>query len=390
MKNRQALLKRIDDLTPEILEVSSYIHSRPELGYKELKAAAYLESMLSRQGFQVEHPLPDIPTALRASRSAGSGKPAIGFIAEYDALPSIGHGCGHNLIAASAYGASVALASSLERVEGSVWFFGTPAEEYDGGKIPMLSAGVFKPVDAVMMMHPECIYLVNTMSLALDALQVRFRGKAAHASATPHEGINALDAVILFFNAINALRQQVKPEVRIHGIITKGGTYPNIIPDITEAQIYVRALDRSYLDRVAEKVRNCARGAARATGCTVRIKPFERSMDNLINNSVLSGLMEKNLREIGIHDIAEEDLEPGSTDFGNVSHKVPSLYIYAATAPKGSSLHTREFTKLSITPAAHQSTLNAVKAMALTGLDLLIEPAVVKEIKTEFSEKHSQ
>lgn len=217
-----------------------------------------------------------------------------------------------------------------------------------------------------------------------------FAGKAAHASATPHEGINALDAVILFFNAINALRQQVKPEVRIHGIITKGGTYPNIIPDITEAQIYVRALDRSYLDRVAEKVRNCARGAARATGCTVRIKPFERSMDNLINNSVLSGLMEKNLREIGIHDIAEEDLEPGSTDFGNVSHKVPSLYIYAATAPKGSSLHTREFTKLSITPAAHQSTLNAVKAMALTGLDLLIEPAVVKEIKTEFSEKHSQ
>jgi len=384
MNNRQALLKRIDELTPEILEVSGYIHSRPEPGYKEFKAAAFLESMLSRHGFLVEHPMPDIPTALRASRGAGSGKPAIGFIAEYDALPSIGHGCGHNLIAASAYGASVALASSLERVAGSVWFFGTPAEEYDGGKIPMLSAGIFKTVDAVMMMHPECIYLVNTMSLALDALQVRFRGKAAHASATPHEGINALDAVILFFNAINALRQQVKPDVRIHGIITRGGTYPNIIPDITEAQIYVRACDRSYLDTVTEKVRNCASGAARATGCTVRIKPFERSMDNLINNRVLAGLMEKNLHELGIDEIAEEDLEPGSTDFGNVSHEVPSLYIYAATAPKGSSLHTRGFTRLSITPAAHQSTLNAVKAMALTGLDLFSDPELIREVKAEF------
>jgi amidohydrolase len=388
MTDRDALLKRIDELAAEMIEVSSSIHSRPELGYREVKAAALMESMLKRHGFTVERPLADIPTALRAFRSAGSGKPAIAFIAEYDALPSIGHGCGHNLIAASAFGASVALASSLEKLEGSVWLYGTPAEEYDGGKIPMLSAGLFDNIDAVMMMHPECIYLVNTMSLALDALQIRFSGKEAHASATPHEGINALDAVILLFNAINALRQQVKPEVRIHGIITKGGTYPNIIPDITEAQIYVRASDRTYLDTVTEKVRNCARGAARATGCRVTIKPFERSMDNLINNSVMAGLLRTNLNETGIHDIAEEDLEPGSTDFGNVSHKVPSLYMYAATAPKGSSLHTREFAKLSITPAAHQGMLNSVKAMALTGLDLLKSPELVAELKKEFSGRY--
>jgi amidohydrolase len=381
MDRKKKLCAYVDSLAADLVEVSTFIHRNPESGYQEFKASALLMERLRKHGFSVEQPLEKMPTAFKARYGSSLGRPAIGFMAEYDALPEIGHGCGHNLIAASAYGAALALVPSIREFGGSVWLFGTPAEEYDGGKIPMLEEGIFDSLDAAMMMHPECLYMVNTSALAMDALHFHFLGKAAHASATPHEGINALDAVIQLFNGINALRQHLRPEARVHGIITRGGNYPNIIPDHTEAKIYVRAPERAYLDGVTRKVKNCARGAAKATGCRLKISSFERSFDNIRNNPVIARLVHDNLSWLGVEEIAPFDMEPGSTDFGNVSQKIPSVYIYAATAPKGSSLHTKEFAKLSLAPMAHEALIISVKAMALTALNLLENPALVKELR---------
>ncbi|MDQ7823581.1 MAG: M20 family metallopeptidase [Candidatus Eremiobacteraeota bacterium] len=384
MDIKDRIIQRVDSLSGEIVAVSRYIHRNPEEGYKEFKASKYLHEKLESQGFTVEHPMKSIPTALRAAPAGRRGKPAVGFMAEYDCLPGIGHGCGHNLIAASAFGAAAAMAPFLEETGGSVWFFGTPAEEYDGGKIPMLAEGVFAPIDVALEMHPECLWMVNTITLAMDALEIQFRGRAAHAACAPHEGVNALDAMITFFNAVNALRQQVKPDIRIHGIITHGGTYPNIIPDFTAARFYVRSMKRCDLGIVTEKMKNCARGAAKATGCRLKIKSFERSMDDMFNNPVVMGLLEENLGRLGVTDIAREDLEPGSTDFGNVSHVVPSVYMYAATAPPGKPLHTKEFARLSATEPAHESLILSVKAMALTACDLLTDGALLKRVQEAF------
>lgn len=387
MNIREKLLGHIDSLTDEILEMSNYIHKRPEEGYEEHQAVGHLASGLRSHGFTVEMPVADIPTALRAFCGGKSAKPSIGFIAEYDALPEIGHGCGHNLIAASAFGAAIGLAPFLKETGGSIYLYGTPAEESDGGKIPMLEKNVFDPIDVAIMMHPESMYMVNTSALALDALRFNFRGKASHAAATPHQGINALDAVIQLFNNVNALRQQLKPDVRVHGIISKGGTWPNIIPDKTEAHFYVRAEERIYLSSVTEKVINCAKGAAKATGCSLRITRFERSMDNIINNPVLSGVVEEQMRSLGVLNIREKDDVPGSTDFGNVSHRVPSAYFYCATAPEGTPLHTKEFARLSNTTEAHRALMLSIKVLALTALELLRKPELVKRAHELFSHR---
>lgn len=385
MDLRKRILKRVDELRGELVEISKFIHANPELGYHEKKASECLIAHLKKHGFNVEYPVKGVKYAFRASVRGGKKGPAIGFISEYDALPEIGHACGHNLIAASGFGAAAALAPFIKELGGSVYLFGTPAEECDGGKIPMLERGLFKAVDATMMMHPEGMYLVNAGGLALDALKFTFHGRASHAACTPHEGVNALDAMILFFNGVSVLRQQVKPDVRIHGIITKGGVFPNIIPDLTEADFYVRSEDRKYLDIVTEKVVKCAKGATVATGCRVEIKRFERAMDDVVNNPVLGRLVEKNLKALGVRDIVAKDEVPGSTDYGNVSRAVPSIYFYCATAPKGSELHTKEFAALSITDDAHRNMLISVKAMALSALDLFKDRTLLQKAVQNFN-----
>ncbi|MBI5242068.1 MAG: M20 family metallopeptidase [Elusimicrobia bacterium] len=376
---RKRLLKRVDELAPEIVAVSRFVHEHPEMGYREFQAADFLAGKLVAQGFTVERPMKKMRTALRAVFKGKRPKPAVGFISEYDALPDIGHGCGHNLIAASGFGAAAALAPFAKELGGSVWLFGTPAEESGNGKVLMVEAGLFDPVDAVMMMHPESMYLVNTSALALDALEFRFFGRASHAASTPYEGVNALDAVIQLFNAVNALRQQLRPDVRVHGIITQGGSFPNVIPDFTEARFYVRAEKRKGLDAVTKKVKGCARGAAQAAGCRLKISEFERPLDDIRNNPVLGRILEGSLRSLGVKQIVERDEVPGSSDFGNVSQRRPAQYIYCATAPKGKDLHTREFARLSAAPLAHLNLILSVKALALAGLELLLDPALVRQ-----------
>ena len=379
------LLDTADALAPEIFDISRFIHANPEPGFEETKSANYLVSMLAGHGFRVDRPVKGMPTAFRAVKKGSRKGPAVGFVCEYDALPEIGHGCGHNLIAASGFGAAVALAAALDKTGGSVWLFGTPAEETGGSKALMARDGFFDGLDAVIMTHPESMYMVNTSGLALDALEFEFLGKSTHAAATPWEGVNALDALILFFNSVGALRQQLKPDARVHGIITKGGTAPNIIPHLTEARFYIRAAHRGYLDEVARKVRNCALGAAKAAGCRLRVKKYEPSLDNVINNPVLAGLVESKLRALGVSDIVPGDEVPGSTDFGNLSRRVPSLYFYCATAPKGADLHTREFTEFSVKKLAHDNILIAVKAMAAAGLEILSNPALASQARAELS-----
>jgi len=381
---RRRLLAELDRLKPDIVGVSAFIHSHPELGFAESLSSDHLSRKLTTLGFSVERPLASIPTALRASFRGRRKGPTVGFIAEYDALPGLGHACGHNLIAASAFGAAAALAACVDTIGGSVVLYGTPAEEAGGAKVPMARAGVFDEADAVLMMHPESVNVVNIALLALDALQFTFHGRTSHAAATPHEGINALDAVIQLFNGINALRQQLKPDIRVHGIITQGGVAPNIIPDLAEARFYVRARRRADRDAVSRKVKACARGAAKATGCRLRISGFEPSCDDALNNPVLSSLLEKNLRSLGVRDILPEDAEPGSSDFGNVTHRVPSQCFYMATAPKGTDLHTAEFARLAAGRTAQERMLLASKVMALTGLDLLRRPALASEVREAF------
>lgn len=382
MEIRDKLLQRVERLRPAILEVSRFVHAHPEMGFEERRCAAFLAARLARQGFKVEKPMKALPTAFVAGR--GKGRPCLGFVSEYDALPEIGHACGHNLIAASGFGAAAALAPLAEELGGSVRLFGTPAEEFGSAKVDMAKAGLFDRADAVVMMHPEGMWMVNTGSLALDALEFEFKGRASHASSTPHEGVNALDAVILLFNGIGALRQQLRSDCRIHGIVTKGGTYPNIIPDLAAARFYVRCERRDVLDEVSEKVKDCARGAARATGCRVAIREYERPLDNIVNNPVLAFLAEKTLRDLGVKEIEPKDEVPGSSDFGNVSHRVPALYVYAATAPKGSDLHTARFARLCATARAHEALMTSVKAMALAGLELLRDARLLARVKEAF------
>jgi amidohydrolase len=390
MDLRQTLFRRIAALAPEIAAVSRFIHSHPEEGFRERACSEFLAAALANQGFRVERPLPRLPTALRASRRGRRAGPGIGFIAEYDALPGIGHGCGHNLIAAAAFGAAAALAPLLDRTGGSVWVFGTPAEEYGSGKIPMLKAGLFAPVGAVLMAHPETFWLVNTAGLALDALRFDFRGRTSHAAATPWEGRNALDAVIGFFNNVSALRQQLRPDVRVHGIITEGGQAPNVIPDRTAAEFYVRAPRRRELDCVTARVKTCARAAAQAAGCRVSIHASEPPLDDIVNNPALSGAVARALRSIGVRDLAPSDPVPGSADIGNVSHRVPTAYFYCPVAPDGMDLHTRDFARRAGGDAAQKANLEAVKVLALAGLELLRKPALVREAREALQRSSSR
>lgn len=245
-----------------VLDISHTIHANPELAFKEYCASALLTETLEAHGFAVERGSGGLETAFTATYRQHDGGPTIALLCEYDALPEIGHACDHNIIAAAPIGAGLILRPLFDQHPGTLKIIGTPAEEYGGGKIKMLRAGVFEGIDVAMMIHPSTRHMTERSSLAFNSLTFEFFGRAAHAAASPHQGINALDAMIMTFNNVNALRQQVREDVRIHGIITDGGTAPNVIPDYTRARFIVRAREVGYLDTVTEQVMNCARGAA--------------------------------------------------------------------------------------------------------------------------------
>ena len=368
----------------QLTQLSLNIHDNPELGFQEEKASSWLSNYLEENGFRVEKGIAGLPTAFGATY--GQGKPTVALLAEYDALPKIGHGCGHNIIAVSAVGAGIASKVAIDHLGGSIIVLGTPGEEVFGGKIDMVKAGVFNEIDAAMMVHPNTRNMVTIEALACISLEVEFAGKPAHAAAQPHKGINALEALILAFNSINSLRQHIKGEARIHGIITDGGEAPNIVPAHSAAKFLIRAPDNAYLEELKGKVLNCFKGASLASGAELKYNWGDKTYAPMKNNMTLARLFSQNLESLGRH---EEAFDPhfgfGSTDMGNVSQVVPSIQPTVAIASPEVLIHTPEFASAAASEAGHKGLLDAAKAMAMTVVDVLGQPEKLDEIKQEFS-----
>lgn len=381
---RDLILKELQNIKYKLKEINEYIYNNPEIGNKEFKAVEKLTSFLKENGFQVDLMVLDKPTAFKAVFKSDKAGANIAFLCEYDALPGIGHGCGHNMIGTMGVGAAIALSKVLQDIGGQITVFGTPAEETDGAKVDMAKQGIFNNIDVAMILHPADVTYESGASLAMDALQFDFKGKSSHAAAQPEEGINALDAVIQTFNGINALRQHVTSDVRIHGIIKEGGIAANIVPDKAVAQFYVRARTRETLDLVVEKVKNVARGAAIITGAELQISNYEISYDNMITNTTLSKAFNDNLKCVGIENILPAKDGYGSIDMGNVSRVVPAIHPYIGIGCSAAG-HSREFAEATVTSKAEGVLIQGAAALALTAYDVITKGELLKNIKKEFN-----
>ena len=383
---KQRAVAKIDALRDELIHISTEIHCHPEVAFQEHHAAALLCDTLAEYGFDVERGIGGLTTAFRAEARGRANGPTIALLAEYDALPELGHACGHNIIATAALGAAIAVQSTIDRLPGKVVVVGTPAEEGGGGKIILLEKGVFADVDAAMTVHPSCWNLVDGRSLASSRLKVEFAGKASHAAAAPEDGINALEAVILTFNNVNALRLHLRQDVRVHGIITHGGTASNIIPEYASAVFSVRASERELADEILQRVIQCAQAAGMATGALLT-PTTKLGYDEMIPNRVMAKLFAENWRALGVP-VHEHPPHEGmaSTDMGNVSHAVPSIHPYVVIAPVGTAGHTAAFREAALTDLGNEGLLNAAKGMAMTTMDLLANPELLHQAKQEFAE----
>ena len=384
---KSKVAEAVDRLSGELEALSLRIHSNPELCFKEEKAAAWLIEFLGRHGATVEAGVGGLPTAFRATIPGQGPGPTVAILAEYDALPGIGHACGHNIIATSGAGAGAALAVALKTLPfaGRIQVIGTPAEEGGAGKVRLMEAGVFNDVDAAMMIHGRPGTQVWRPSLGIIKVKVEFLGRAAHASSWPWRGVNALNAMIQLFVGLDQMRQQVKPDARIHGVITKGGDQANIIPEHTAAEFYLRAPTRDYCRELLRRFEAVATGAAMATGCTAKVLPDDIIHEPLKPNFTMAGLFKQNLERIDFpEDPDDGQAGYGSTDAGNVSHAIPTIHPYIRTAPDGVPGHSREFAEHNATPLARAGMVAAAKALALTALDLLADPAALQSAKEEF------
>jgi amidohydrolase len=385
-KLKAAVRSGVDAQHHQLNELSLRIHSNPELGFRENKAVAWLTQYLGENGLAVERGICELPTAFRASY--GQGKPAIAILAEYDALPKLGHACGHNLIAASAVGAGVASKLAIDQFGGSILVIGTPAEELSGGKAIMAQRGGFNNLDVAMMVHPGEHNAATTRALACQALEVEFFGKAAHSAASPEAGINALEAMIQSFVAIDSLRQHIRDKARIHGIITDGGEAANIVPAHSAGVFLVRAEDNAYLDELRQKVINCFVGAATASGARLEYRWGDTSYAPMRNNLTLARLFKQNMESLGRKvSLTDPSRGFGSTDMGNVSQLVPSIHSMVAIAPEEVSAHSPQFASAAASEAGTQGLLDGAKALAMTVVDLVAEPEIMTKIKEEFRQE---
>lgn len=381
---RDLLKNYLETIQNRLWELSDSIYHHPELGDQEFQSMKKLVSYLEENNFQVETGIVARPTAFKAVYDSKKDGPTIAYLAEYDALPEVGHGCGHNMIGTMSVGAGVLLSKVIDEIGGRVVVLGTPAEETNGAKVPMAEQGIFDDIDAAMILHPADESYESGDSLAMDAIQFEYKGRPSHAAASPEKGINALDAVIQLFNGINAIRQHVTSDVRIHGIIKEGGVAANVVPEYAVAQFYVRAKDRTYLNEVVQKVKNIAHGAAAMTGAELQISNYELSYDNMITNNTLSQLFTKNLLSAGVKEVNKAKLSSGSIDMGNVSHVVPAIHPYIGLDSPGLVAHTREFAETTITENSHQILAKGALSLALTGHDLITNKEVFEKMKEEF------
>jgi amidohydrolase len=378
------IINEIDNQSDALWQLSMFLFNNPEIAFKEFKASKLLSDTLLMHGYRVEQKIGGLDTAFRASLGKGD-TPKIAILAEYDALVGLGHACGHNLIASAAIGAGICLVPIVSKIQGQVQIIGTPAEEGGGGKVILAEAGIFSDIDAALMFHPASKNMVTRKSLASCRLRLEFFGKASHAAAAPEEGINALDAMILSFNNINAIRSTLLPRDRIAGIIVHGGEAANIIPAYTSAEFSVRALKANRRDELVDRVIACAQAGAESVGCEMKYELTPGYMD-IIPNRVLARIFQSHLEALGrvvVDPDANERM--GSTDMGDVSHLVPAIHPYLAIAPENIAGHTEEFKEYSISDAGKKAMLDAAKAMAMTTYDLLREPDLLREAKEELA-----
>jgi len=383
----------VDRLADDLERLSHQLHDHPELAFKEEKAHAWLSDFLAKHGATVERGVGGLPTAFRATIAGTAAGPTVAIMAEYDALPGIGHACGHNVIATAGVGAGAALAAALGTLPfaGRIQVIGTPAEEGGAGKVKLLDAGVFEGVDAAMMIHGRCGTQVWRPTLGIIKAKVEFFGQAAHASSWPWRGVNALNAVISLFNALDAMRQQIRTDARIHGVITKGGEQANIIPEYTSAEFYLRATNVTYCHELLRRFTAAAEGAGAATGCRAQVTADPTVHEPMRANPTLASVFKANLDYIDFPEDPEDGQAGyGSTDCGNVSQRLPTIHPYIRISPDGVPGHSREFAQWARSPLARTGMVAGAKALALTALDLLAAPETLARARNDFAREGGQ
>ncbi|HEX7171522.1 MAG TPA: amidohydrolase [Candidatus Limnocylindria bacterium] len=378
-ESRPALDDVVEAVLPEALDLSHRVHATPEIAFQERQAAAWTAELLARHGFEVTAPVGGLETAFVARWRGDRPGPVISFAGEYDALPEVGHGCGHNLMCSSSAGAAVAATKALGRdFGGELRFIGTPAEEAGNGKVHLIQAGTFEDVDVCLQIHPSDSNSAEVLALAVTEVGVSFHGVLAHASGDPWLGKNALDAIVLLHTMVAQWRQHLKPGERVHGIITHGGAAPNIVPDLTRGRWYLRTPVDADLDAMIERFGSMAKAAADATGCTVELQtdPLNRCR-TMLNNPTLLEIWRRQLVEAGL---ADDPIDPnaGSTDMANVSHEVPTIHPYLAIAPRGTPGHSREFAARAGGADGDAMLPKAIRILAGTAIELLDDPALVE------------
>lgn len=380
-KLKEAVRSLIEKRSKDLISISHYLYENPETGLKEEKAAELISSLLRSEGFRLEHHIAGMDTAFCAHY--GDTGPCIALLAEMDALPELGHACGHNIIAAASVGAAIAVKSILPEGVARIKVIGTPAEELGIGKIELIKAGYFDDVDFAMMVHPSSRRYVIKAYLGLARIRFIFHGRPAHAAAYPEEGINALDGVIQTFNAINALRQQLRQDVKVHGIITEGGVAPNIIPARASCSFYVRAEELEQVVNVKERIIACASGAATATGCQLEIDADPRILAPFKINHPFAELYADQLKLLGLNeDEVAVNRNNGSSDIGNVSQIVPTIHPHVPIGA-GINIHSSEFAEATVSPNGDSAVLEGAMALAMTAVDLAISRETREKITGE-------
>ena len=385
---KQRACANVDALRDELIQLSTTIHAHPEIAFQEFESCQRLSDALEAHAFTVARGIGGIETAFRAEARGTRDHPAIAFLAEYDALPNLGHACGHNIVCVSALGAAFALQKMIGELPGRVIVIGTPAEESGGGKVIMIEHGAFDGVDATMLAHPAARTMVARGSLASVRIDVEFFGKPSHAAAAPEDGINALEALLAMFHNVNALRLHLKADARVHGIITHGGTAANIIPDYAAGKFSIRAAQQNYAAEILQRVIQCGLAGASAIGARFDYKITGGSADIVVNKTLANAFAE-NWCALGIVvDEPRQNERMGSTDHGNVSHVIPSIHPYIQIAPAGTAGHTVAFRELAISPDGHAGLLNAAKGMAMTALDLMYDDELMQAVRAEFAARN--
>ncbi|MCR9276488.1 MAG: M20 family metallopeptidase [Pseudomonadaceae bacterium] len=380
------ITRYVEDNAEMLLSVSHAIHERPELAFEERFACETLVSAANAAGLNTQANVFGLETAFEGSFGADDG-PTAAILAEYDALPGIGHACGHNLIATSALGAALALHSIGGELPGRVRFIGTPAEERGGGKELMARNGAFEGVDAAMMIHPSGVNLATMPCISIAEVSVTYHGRSAHASAMPHKGVNALDGLLLAYQAISNLRQHIRDNERIHGIITEGGQAPNIVPDKASGDFYVRAANEKALEALKPRVQACFEAGATGSGCEVDVKWAGVDYLDLNTNWPLAERFQVHAESLGRDFIPMEKLAGagmGSTDMGNVSYRVPSIHPMLASAPRNVVIHHPDFAEWAGSEMGDAAALDGAKSLALTAADFLLSPELQTQSRKAF------